>query len=378
MMQWDKQKLKSNIEYCIERIDNGIEQFGDTFFPLDASVSGRYDCFYNRSWIPGFWTGLLMLAYEFTQKEKYLDIVKKHLDSYEVRIKNHSDVRHHDIGFCYSPSCVALYKLTGDERAKEVALAAADVECERYMERGGYIKAWGSMDDPKENRIIIDCLLNLPLLFWATEVSGNIKYREVALSHLRWSTELLIRPDFTTYHTYMMDFTEGVPIMPKTAQGYADDSIWARGQAWAVCGLAIAYAYIHDESVAEKQIACTNKFIDLLPPDSVPAWDMVFTDHKTMKDTSASAIAVCGMLEMNRLLGNHKDRDRWEQKIADMMNVLADNHLAGHDPDKSAILKHGTGSVPHGQGINASLIWGDYYYMEALMRMYNPDWVQYW
>ena len=93
MMQWDKQKLKSNIEYCIERIDNGIEQFGDTFFPLDASVSGRYDCFYNRSWIPGFWTGLLMLAYEFTQKEKYnIDYVREMI-FYKNKSKKRTDIK---------------------------------------------------------------------------------------------------------------------------------------------------------------------------------------------------------------------------------------------------------------------------------------------
>ena len=378
MILWQKQKLEGDIAYCIKQIDNGIEQFGDSFFPLDASVSGRYDCYYNRSWIPGFWSGLLMLAYEATMDKKYLDIVRKHLDSYEVRIKNLSDVCHHDIGFCYSPSCVAFYKLTGDERAKNTALMAAEVELQRYMENGKYIKAWGAMDDPKENRIIIDCLLNLPLLFWAAEESGQQKYREAAVNHLRWSVELLIRPDATTYHTYMMDFNEGAPIMPKTAQGCADDSIWSRGQAWAVYGLALAYGYTHDDSIAQKQIAATNKFIELLPPDNVPAWDMIFTDNMTLKDTSAAAIAVCGMLEMNRLLAPHKDRAGWEQKICDMMSALSERHLVGNKPGTSAILAHGTGSVPHGQGINASVIWGDYYYMEALMRMYKPDWAQYW
>ena len=378
MIQWDKQKLESKLAYCIGQIDNGVEQFGDSFFPLDVSVSGRYDCYYNRSWIPGFWSGLLLLAYEVTMDKKYLDVVRRHLDSYEIRIKNLSDVCHHDIGFCYSPSCVALYKLTGDERAKKTALAAADAECLRYKENGKYIKAWGAMDDPKENRIIIDCLLNLPLLFWAAKESGQEKYYEIALNHLHKSVDLLIRPDATTYHTYVIDFNEGVPVMPKTAQGYADDSIWARGQAWAVYGLALAYGYTRDESLVEKQIAVTNKFIDLLPPDHVPAWDMVFTDNNTLKDTSASAIAVCGMLEMNRLLQQHKNRAVWEQKICDMMSALSEGHLVGSRPGTSAILAHGTGSVPHGQGINASQIWGDYYYMEALVRLYKPDWVQYW
>ena len=235
------------------------------------------------------------------------------------------------------------------------------------------------MNDGAENRIIVDTYLNLPLLYWATQESGNSKYREIANKHLESTLDVLVRPDGRAYHTYLMDINYGNPIMPVVDQGYANDSVWSRGQAWVVCGLALAYSYEKMEKLVDVQRKATNKFIELLPSDNVPAWDMVFTDTRTLKDTSASAIAACGMLEMNKLLPNHPDKDRWAQKVDDMLLALMDSHTTrGIETDSSAILTHGTYSVRHNLGINASLIYGDYYYLEALMRRHNPDWNKYW
>jgi len=188
-----------------------------------------------------------------------------------------------------------------------------------------------------------------------------------------------VREDGRAYHTFMMELKYGNPIEPRVDQGYANDSVWSRGQAWVIYGLALAYSYTGDEKLAAVQKKAANKFIELLPSDNIPAWDMVFTNPKILKDTSAAVIAACGMLEMNKLDKNHPDCEKWTNKVHDMLRELWENHCTnGNIDDTSAILMHGTGDVRRNSGVNESLIYGDYYYMEALVRLMKPDWVRYW
>lgn len=232
------------------------------------------------------------------------------------------------------------------------------------------------MDDEIENRIIVDTYLNLPLLFWASEVSGDDKYREIALAHLDTTVDILVREDGRAYHTYMMDLKYGNPIMPKVDQGYADDSVWSRGQAWVVYGLALAYGYTKDEHILEVWEKATDTFLKLLPKDNVPAWDMIFTDCRTLKDTSAGVISACGMLEMSRLRSGN---EYLEEKVLEMVKALGDEHTTKDKGiEGTAVLMHSTSSVRHNMGINECLPYGDYYYMETLYRLLNPDWNCYW
>lgn len=377
-----KKEITEYTEACLKQIDKGIARLGSTIYTQDIAIDGVYVPHFNGSWLSGFWTGLLMLSYEASSEPKYRSMVEKQIDSFYDRIKVRFDVRHHDMGFVYSPSCVAAYKLWGDEKAREAAVMAADCLCSRYLDNGGYIKAWGEMSDPVENRIIIDCLMNLPLLFWAYEETGNERYREVAENHLKLSARLLIRADGTTHHTYMMDLREGNPICPKTDQGYNDNSVWSRGQAWAIYGLTLAYSYTKDESLLKSIKMVTDKFIELLPEDNVPAWDMIFTDIYTLKDTSASAIASCGILEFNKHSVGDAQSEMWNEKAHDMLRALGEHHLIKNDsnPDSSALLRHGTQwFTMDGRGaVNVGLIYGDYFFMEALVRLLKPDWNRYW
>lgn len=374
----NKERIEKEVEFCLSRIDRGLEKYRYNYFPTEHR-GNVYAPLHNCGWTGGFWTGLCWLAYEVSGDNKYREVAEQHLLSYRERLINDYDLNHHDLGFEYTLNSVSAYKITGSELARENALTAADRLLRRYEPKGRFIKPWGAMDDPVENRCIVDTYLNLPLLFWASETSGDPKYREIAEAHLDSTVEILVRPDGRAYHTYMMDLNYGNPIMPKVDQGYADDSVWSRGQAWVVYGLALAYAYTGRESLANVQRLATNKFIELLPADSVPAWDMVFTDTRTLKDTSASAIAVCGMLQMNRLCPTHPDRLGWDEAADRMLEALMNEHTTRYESrDTSAILIHGTSSVRHNMGVNESVIYGDYYYMEALMRRLRPDWNRYW
>ena len=322
---------------------------------------------------------MLWLAYELTGEKKYRETAETHLLGYRERLINDFELDHHDLGFEYTLSSVSAYKVTGSELGRENALIAAEKLLRRFEPVGGFIKPWGGMKDGAENRIIVDTYLNLPLLYWASLESGNPKYKEIADTHLNTTIDVLVRPDGRAYHTYMMDINYGNPIMPVVDQGYANDSVWSRGQSWVVYGLALANSYENRQKTKDVQRAATNKFIELLPSDNVPAWDMVFTDTRTLKDTSAGAIAACGMLEMNRQEPNHADAKKWAVKTDEMLLALMTDHTTRNiESDTSAILTHGTYSVRHNLGINASLIYGDYYYLEALVRRLNPDWNKYW
>lgn len=239
-------------------------------FPGSNSEKLFYPITENVEWTTGFCTGTYWLAYELTGDESFRRSAEIQVNSFYDRIKKKIDVEHHDMGFLYTPSCVAAYQLTGNERAKEAAILAADQLISRFQEKGEFIQAWGELGAEDNYRLIIDCLLNLPLLYWASEVTGEETYRDIAIRHTRTSIRNLVRPDYSTYHTYFFCPETGEPVRGVTAQGYRDDSAWARGQAWGIYGTALAYRYTGDELCRELFRKVTDFYLEHLPEDMVP------------------------------------------------------------------------------------------------------------
>ena len=196
-----------------------------------SSVNDIYPGCANNQWTCGFWPGEIWLAYEATGDEKFKTAALIQVDSFADRIARKVEVDHHDMGFLYSPTCVAAWKLVGSEKGKNAAIAAADQLLTRYQPSGRFLQAWGTMDDPGNYRYIIDCMLNVPLLYWAAQVTGSDHYREIAAAHTATTLANSFRPDGSTYHTFFMN-PDGTPKGGRTCQGYKDDSFWARGQAW--------------------------------------------------------------------------------------------------------------------------------------------------
>ena len=365
---------QTGVKFAVSRVEKAMETFKENY-PDPASVNCIYGENTNTDWTNGFWSGMLWLSYEFTKCEKYKDAALSQIEGYYQRIYQRIRVNHHDMGFLYLPSCVAAYKLTKNEEARTAALMAADNLCQRYQEKGQFIQAWGELGEPENYRLIIDCLMNVPILFWAEKESGNKKYGDIARAHLDTTARVIMRGDAGTYHTFYFDHETGEPLYGATYQGYASDSIWARGQAWGVYGFALAYRHTGKELYKERFLRITEKFIHNLPEDNIPAWDMIFTDTKTQKDTSAAVIAVCGILEMARLCCIP---DNFVNKAIDMMDALQSTCFTDDVPNSNGILKHSVYSMPHNRGVDECSIWGDYYYMEALMRISNPNWESYW
>lgn len=352
-------------------------------FPKAYSENGFYEATENVDWTTGFWTGEVWLAYEHTGNKELLEAGKIQMESFLERIENQRDVETHDLGFLYSPSCVAGYKLTGSKVGRQAALMAARELTGRFHEKGQFIQAWGPLDAPDNYRLIIDCLLNLPLLYWASEETGEEEYREIAEKHIHTALANVVREDFSTWHTFFFDRETGAPDHGATCQGYRDGSAWARGQAWGVYGTAIGYRYTKRQEYIPLFEGVTDYFLKHLPEDLVPFWDLEFGDgDDEPKDSSSASIAACGMLEMAKYLD--EEQAKYYRGIAKrLVKALADHYAVKNPAVSNGLVLHSTYSnhSPYNTcnhyGVDECNIWGDYFYMEALTRL-NKDWKVYW
>ena len=322
---------------------------------------------------------MLWLGWEFTGEDAYLELAKRNLDSFSRRIEQRIQVDHHDLGFLYTLSACAGYRLTGDRRARAAALAAADLLLTRFDPTAGIIQAWGDMNVPDQRgRMIIDCNLNVPLLFWASRETGDERHAAAAKRHLEQAAKFLVRPDASTFHTYFVDTKTGKPRFGSTHQGFSDDSSWARGQAWAIYGFALAWRHTGDSKYLDLAVRVANYFLNRLPADGICCWDLIFVDDdKTERDSSAAAIAACGLLEIAQALPlSAEARTTYEAWAVRIIGALGDDYLAPVY-GSNAILVHAVYHMPNKAGVDEACIWGDYFYLEALMRLRHP-WIPYW
>jgi len=366
----DVRSTPAAVAAALRTIDANRKTFGDRY-PADTTTGGRYlprDG--NVGWTTSFWPGALWLAYDLSDRAEYRQAAAGHVRSFADRIAGRHDVETHDLGFLYTLSCVVPWRRTGDPVAREAALAAADHLLTRVLHPAGIIQAWGDMSDPRQRgRTIIDSLMNTPLLFWASAVTGSPHYAEVARRHSEQLRDHILRPDNTTYHTFYWDPATGEPLRGETEQGSADESCWARGQAWGIYGFALNHRYTGDPTFREAARRCADYFLDHLPADGVAYWDLVFTDGSgEERDSSAAAIAVCGLLELGG--------ERYQAAAGRILGSLIERYANPGGSD--ALLLHGVYDKPKGVGVDEGNLWGDYFYLEALTRVTRPDWTNHW
>lgn len=384
--------LQQAMDTCVKQVLNNMPAF-EEHFP-DANSEGNFytpggNPYRIDDWTSGFWTGEVWLAYEHATdpaiKEQLKNAGIKQVETYLERINKKEAVDHHDMGFLYIPSCVACYKLTGYERAKEAAIKAADQLMTRYQPAGEFIQAWGDMNSPDERRLIIDCLLNIPLLYWATEITGKPHYRDAAEKHITTALKYIVRDDNSTWHTIFIN-PDGTFSRGATCQGYKDASAWARGQSWGIYGTAIAYKNTGRSQYIDFFKRVSDYLLRHLPDDICPFWDLGFgngDEAEQPRDSSTAAIVACGFLEMSKYL-NNEDAAFYTSAAKKLMASLIKNYQVTDPKVSNGQLLHGVyaKSTPYNTcknaGVDECVIWGDYYFMEALTRLLKPDWEIYW
>jgi len=345
---------KNILSYAIKKVDRSIKL---TDFP-HITKNGKWVTTKDGYWTGGFWIGLLWLAYKITNNQKY----KKMAYSWVKRLEGRRFDKTFDLGFLFYPSFVLGYKLTGDEYLGQVSLDAAKTLSTLFHKKSKFIYCVINVDGRRIGRTIIDVMMNLPLLWWAFEETDNSVYYDVAYEHSIQTIKEFIRKDYSTIHVIDFDLDTGNIIRKITVQGYSNESCWSRGQAWAIYGFALAYKTAKDSIFLETAEKLADYFIKYLPEDYVPYWD--FNDpKKSVKDSSAAAIASSGLLTLSNL----SQQEKFKEIAVRILNSLSKNYLANENED--GILKHGCFHKPAGIGVDECLIWGDYYFMEALMKI---------
>ena len=371
--QYNEALYREALEAAVKKVRENLEVYIDKY--PHVSENNVYPQEENKLWTASFFPGIVYLTYEITGDKSYLRYSDEYVKSFKLRVEEGRTVTH-DLGFLYTLSCVANYKLTGNEEAKAVALKAADVLISRYNEKGRYIQAWGAIGlKYPDVKIIIDTMLNLPFLYWASEVTGDRKYHDIAYNHAITASQSIVRDDASTYHTYLMNPDTGEAVEGKTHQGRFDESTWARGQAWAVYGFALSYTYTKEPYFLDVARKTANYFLNHLPQDHVPYWDFSFTDTEPdIRDSSAAAITLCGLLELAKHVEG-QERELYQKAAYKIVESLYINYSTKDDPHSNGLLLHGM--YHRTNGADECTIWGDYYYFEALVRLLK-DWKMYW
>ncbi len=355
------------LQQAVASVRRNIPRFGERY-PHNGAGS-RYVLTDNDHWMTSFWTGQLWLAYAVTGDEAFRRAAERHLPSFEQRLADRID-ESHDLGFLYTLSARAQWQMTGDATARQLGIAAADRLITRFHEKGEYIQAWGAMNEPLDGgRMIIDCLMNLPLLFWASAETSDPQYAEIAAAHARTTLRYLVRPGDHTYHTFFFNQETGEPIGGKTAQGYADDSLWTRGQAWAIYGFALAADWTGGADFLDAACRLAERFWRELGDAPVPPWDFRLPpDAPPKRDSSAGAITACGLFKLAALLDDPALAATYKARAADLTARLTAACFE-ISPEAEGLLRDASYNVNKGHAVEQFMPFGDYYYLESLVRL---------
>ncbi len=354
--------LETALENALKIIRTNVEHYYDRF--QHVSEDGVFPTEENKLWTMGFYPGQLYLARIITRDEYYISRREQILRSFKERCDT-GHMQTHDIGFLFEMTAYYDYKATGDEESKRLFLVAADKLMSRYNKKGGFIQAWGPIEpEGEKTRIIIDSMMNLPLLYLASELTGDCKYKDAAISHAIVSSKTLIREDGSSFHTYWMDVQTGEPIEGRTHQGFKDESTWARGQAWAVYGFCKSYIFTGNPFFREVAMKCADVFLANLPENDINYWDFSFTDKvPDIRDSSATSTFVSGLLRLAKAVGGEKG-DSYHEAGVELLNIMAERYQNNDVQVGTGILKEGM--YHRINGARSYTSWGDYYYVESL------------
>ncbi len=363
-----KDKFNKAVEFCLSRIDMMAEQLEalGNMFPVSTLPDGKVDATNRGLWGDGHWVGLLWLAYETTGNEKYLAWAKKWTALIEYR---KTDTWTHDLGFLLGLSHLKGYYIVGDPHYKDVALMAADYYTRRLNPHIGIVQWHSTQDDEQDNfTSAVDAMMNIALMWWAFEQTGDKRFYNVGFSEAAGVQRYFLREDGSTAHLVKYDPKTGKFIEWLGGQGYAPNSCWSRGLAWAVYGFAHAYLRTGHGPFRTSAFNAANYFVSGLPEDLVPYWDFNHPDiPNTYRDSSAASTVASGLFESAQCADDESIQSKYEKQALAMLESLTNKYTTAGTPH-AALLLHGAQHVPVKQRMDNCLICGDYYYLEGLLR----------
>jgi unsaturated chondroitin disaccharide hydrolase len=359
------------LSYCVEQATKTVNTLTDTT-TIPRSIAGgkkEWRLVDRHDWTSGFWPGIEWYLSEFTKDEAWKKRAAQSQKILEPLVD--SSAIDHDIGFVMYLSYGHGYRLTNDPNYKTILLRAADTLARLYNPKVGTILSWPrkvpGVDWPLHHNTIMDNMINLELLFWASKNGGDKNLFDIAVSHAITTMKNHFLPDYSSYHVVVYDTATGKKIKGITHQGYSDSSMWARGQSWAIYGYTMVYRETRDEKFLDFAQKVTDVYLKRLPTDLIPYWD--FDDPaipSAPRDASAACVVASALLELSTFVKDESKAKFYRKKAEAMLKELSANYQSGNVND--AFLLHSTGHKPAGSEIDASIIYADYYYVEALLR----------
>ena len=340
-------------------------------FPASWNTDGTIKTNSARGWISGFFPANIWFLYEYTRDPKWLDMARRRtapLDTLRRYTKTH------DLGFMVGCPCAAAYRLTGEEAYRQLLIDASDALLTRFSPAVGLIRSWDNKNgDPNPYRVIIDNMMNLEMLFTVSKLTGDKRSYDIAVCHADNTLKNHFRPDNSCFHIVCYDAETGHVTGQRGGQGYSAASAWSRGQSWALYGFTMCYRETGDPRYLDRAVKCAEYFINhpRLPEDLVPYWDYDAPGiPDEPRDASAAAITASALLELAKYApGKEKSYYGTARKI--LTSLASDRYLIPAGKKCGFLIDHSVGSKPSGSQVDVPIIYDDYYFLEALLRLKN-------
>lgn len=361
----------ANLNYCVAQAKKTIALTPDYTHMPNNIDSGKTEWHFTRpgSWTCGFWPGILWYIYEYTKDDYWKLQAENFTDPIIPRATGRA--RSHDVGFMAYCSIGNGYRLTKNPDYKQALLQAADSVSILFNPNVGTFLSWPNMIKKMNwpHNTIIDNMMNMELLFWAAKNGGDKRLYDIAYQHAETTMNYHFRSDYTSYHVAVYDDQTGEFMKGATHQGYADETMWARGQAWAIYGFTMSYRETDDIRFLKTAQKTADVYLERLPEDMIPFWDFdaPYIPNEP-RDASAAAITASALLELSTMIDDKEKSDYYRTSAVKMLEALSTPSYQSKDSNTSFLL-HCTGHWPNGTEIDASIVYADYYYMEALMRL---------
>jgi len=361
--------IKKSLDRSVEQSLLMAESLKDQpdLLPRSFNAEGKLVTSNSSWWCSGFFPGILWYLYENNKSGALLDYAR----NYTARIEKEKYNRGtHDLGFMLYCSFGNGFRITGDTAYRSIMLTGAESLASRFNPATGCIQSWGA-NRQWQFPVIIDNMMNLEFLFWASKESGDPKYRDICISHADMTIKHHYRPDYSSYHVVSYDPESGQPEVKNTHQGYSDESAWARGQVWGFYGFVVMYRETKETKYLEhaKNIAAFLLNHPNMPEDKIPYWDFNAPDiPNALRDASAGAIMASALIELSGYVDAALAKTYLDVAETQIRTLSTPEYLAEKGTNGNFILKRGVGHIPGNSEIDVPLTYADYYFIEALLR----------